>query len=224
MLVQWLHNRKGKRLILFFLGWGMDSTVVKGMEAESHDVLCCHSYHESGEVDFGPIISGYEEILIIGWSMGVYEANSRCGYLSKKNIVGIAINGTLMPIHEKFGIPPEWYEKTMENFGPSVVEKFYLRMCGNREIYREFCAKRPRRSLASLGAELEYFFEKGKNPRENRLFHYAVIGLKDKIFPGINQIQFWAGTACTQRHLETLTHYPFSSVKSWDDFVDLVRE
>ena len=64
---------KHPRLLLFFAGWGADETPFKGYQPADSDYMLCYDYRT---LDFDTsLLKTYQEINVIGWSMGVWAAS-----------------------------------------------------------------------------------------------------------------------------------------------------
>lgn len=101
MQFHWLNKQNNDKLIIFFAGWSFDEQPFKFLACDNYDVLIMYDYTSLDcEIeDF----SQYGEINLIAWSMGVFAA-----YLLKDNLPKfnkkIAINGTPLPVDDKYGI------------------------------------------------------------------------------------------------------------------------
>lgn len=88
---------KHPRLLLFFAGWGADETPFKGYQPADSDYMLCYDYRT---LDFDTsLLKTYQEINVIGWSMGVWAASRVMGKLQETDTSliiknSIAINGT----------------------------------------------------------------------------------------------------------------------------------
>lgn len=92
------HSSK-PRLILVFLGWGMDATPFAGLSKNGYDILAISNYSRySPDTDLPDLInefSSYREIVVIAWSFGVRIATDLLNMASGLPITRtIAVNGT----------------------------------------------------------------------------------------------------------------------------------
>ena len=202
MKYKWLNKENNKELIIFFNGWGMDESVVKHLAPESYDVIMIYDYNN---LDFGwSIISNYEKKYIIAWSMGVMCATL---FDQLNPISATAINGTLKPIDNEFGIPTRIYDLTIKGFSPKGKEKFINNMFSNLEdlptVNREF--EEQKSELSAL-----------KNYKANLDFKYDKIFISDndKIIPTKNQEAFWSKKANLKSG-----HCPFKLFKKWSELL-----
>lgn len=199
MKYKWLNKKNNEKLIIFFNGWGMDENVVKHLDPQDFDVVMLYDYN-SLEIDFS-FAEGCGTKYLVAWSMGVMVATLfELDYKSKT-----AINGTLSPIHNEFGIPERIYNLTLRGFSPSGCEKFIQNMgiIGDLSIDREF--EEQKSELSAL-----------KNYKSNTDFEYnrVIISSDDKIIPTANQVKFWG----IEPNLSA-PHAPFKCFKNWSELL-----
>ena len=137
MLHKWLNKKQNQKLILFFNGWSMDENPLKPLNFSHYDIVVFYNY-QNIDIDNFLLdeINKYPEIILIGWSMGVWAGALCAKYFNIKN--SIAINGTLSPIDDNFGIPHAVYKGTIDNFSLKYREKFYKRMFKTSEEFEKF--------------------------------------------------------------------------------------
>ena len=202
MKYKWLNKNDTKDLIIFFNGWGMDEAVVEHINAGSYNVIMLYDYN-SLDFDFN-IINNYENKYIIAWSMGVMCAT----LFNIDNVVSAtAINGTLKPIDDEFGIPKRIYDLTLKGFSPKGRERFIKNMFDKTAnlptIKREF--ENQKSELSAL-----------KNYEANLNFKYTKIYISnnDKIIPTKNQEAFW-----NMKSNLNGGHCPFGLFNSWSELL-----
>ena len=122
MEYKWLNKKNNKKLIVFFNGWGMDENVVKHLKPEDYDVIMFYDYNNL-DMDLS-LLEEYEQKHLVSWSMGVMTAT----LFNIKYNTSTAINGTLKPIDDKFGIPVKIYDLTLNNFNQNSSQKFIQNM------------------------------------------------------------------------------------------------
>ena len=203
MKYKWLNKKGNNQIILFFNGWGMDEGVVEHLEYNNFDVLMFYDY-SSLDTDFDfEILNDYLERYLIAWSMGVMCATNFDIKYNKK----IAINGTLKPIDNDFGIPEKIYNLTLNNFSPVSAKKFIANMfvgiIPDIEIKRDF--ENQKAELSAL---------KKVNSRPNFVYDKILISSKDKIIPTKNQEKFWGISANLNSG-----HFPFNLFKNWGEIL-----
>jgi len=145
-----MHRHSRQALIVFCNGWGMDDRPFRHLEADRCDVLMLWDYRQMTPVpDIVALAGQYAEIYLVGWSMGVWAGQRMFSPVREHFQAAIAVNGTLCPIHDRFGIPEATIAGTLRNFSEVSRDKLYLRMCRDRQgarYSRKTC--RPAASLA----------------------------------------------------------------------------
>lgn len=96
MQASWLHKSDRDRLVIFCNGWGMDRFPLESLGSSEYDVLMLHDYRDlDGAPDLAKIAGDYRQLVLIGWSMGVWVGQKL--FADKKHLLhrSLAINGTL---------------------------------------------------------------------------------------------------------------------------------
>jgi len=223
MISHWLHCSDQNELIVFFNGWGMDHHPIELLTTNSYDVLVFSNYTGFHlPEDFAQTISRYEKTYLICWSFGVWAAQ-QLFFDKKKQFAGcIAINGTLKPINDDFGIPVTFFHATLKNYSKSVQERFYRRMCRQSNVYDLFMSLQPQRPIDDQRKELQSLADMiQQNNGADSIFDEVIISSDDRIIPTMNQQAFWK----EQGDISIIDgcHFPFTNWQRWDDIVDLVR-
>lgn len=204
MKYKWLNQRNNQKLIIFFNGWGMDECVVNHLLPEDYDVLMFYDYNTlDTDFDF-KLIEIYPKKYLIAWSMGVMTATLfDIDYVSKT-----AVNGTLKPINNKFGIPNRIYDLTLKGFSPKGAERFIKSMYN--ETSENICFSK--REFENQKSELEALthYEANQNFKYDRIF----ISSKDKIIPTKNQVAFWG----IESNIDS-GHAPFNHFNKWSELL-----
>ena len=198
MKYKWLNKENNNKLIIFFNGWGMDESIVKHLEFGCYDVIMFYDYNDLN-IDLN-IISGYDTKYLTAWSMGVMIASKfNIDYASKT-----AINGTLIPIDDEYGIPPKIYDLTIKRLD---VNKFMKQMFEQDENIPEI-----NRNYENQRKELEAI----KTYSANLDFKYnkVIISSNDKIIPTSAQVRFWNITPNIEAG-----HCPFYHYKTWGELL-----
>lgn len=180
-------------LLIFFAGWGADSSLFNRKVAEGYDYLLCFDYSRL-DFDFS-LVSGYRQIRLLAWSMGVWAASQTFAGKDLPWEMRIAVNGTNTPIDDNRGIPVAVFNGTLDNFSAVTLAKFRRRMCGSAEGVRTFLSHNPYRTPDDLHGELAAVREQvfGRAPSDFA-WDVAVISAEDKIFPAANLLNAFRDT------------------------------
>lgn len=233
MKSSWLHQGRGRQeLIIFCNGWGMDGTPFQPIGAERVDVLMFFDYVDLlPDRELAPLFQRYRAVFLVSWSMGVWAGQQVFAPWSRCLRRALAINGTLCPVHDQFGIPLSVFNATREQFGGAARLKFYRRMCHNGRdsrggnVLETFIANQPQRSLENQARELAALSNTaGRLPVSTSIYSDIVIGEQDLIMPTANQDAFWHGHGQGRevRHVEG-SHFLFYEWQSWDALLDALR-
>jgi biotin synthesis protein BioG len=203
MKYKWLNKKDNKKLIIFFNGWGMDECVVNHLEPDNYDVIMFYDYNTLQTEFDRKSINIYPEKYLIAWSMGVMTATLfDIDYVSKT-----AVNGTLKPIDDKYGIPNKIYNLTLKGFSPKGAERFI------KNMYQDFSGYiYPKREFENQKTELEALTHYQANP--NFKYNRIIISACDKIIPTKNQSAFWGIEPNTEGG-----HAPFNLFKKWSELL-----
>ena len=214
----WIKQSQTQHLMVFFNGWGMDARPVEFLEvAPENDLLMFYDYRNVDiDVHLPPQLQRYESIRVLAWSMGVW-AYSQLHLEGIDNIeYAIALNGTCLPIHDKYGIPPGIYQTTIDHFSEAGREKFFRRMCGSHSTFQRFQDYVPNRSLREQQEELIAIQKQAQEQREHRYcYNHVLISNRDKIIPTAHQLHSWKGKV--KYTMIDSPHFPFFLWKSWEE-------
>lgn len=193
MKQHWIVQEGNAELALFFAGWGMDAHPFFDYRFPGKDLMVCFDYRS---MDFDlAMLQPYKKISLTAWSMGVWAANIVAKGFQELLSSAVAINGTLFPVDDDWGIPKKIYDGTLEGLNPHSLHKFYLRMCGTRTACTRFLERAPQRGLEELREELQLIAAQSLQQGHDKLrWNKAVIGTNDAIFSCLNQQRAWEGT------------------------------
>lgn len=215
---KWLHNNNNAGLIIFCNGWGMDESPVRFLRSDQYDVLMFYDYSSTVlDVDLQQLFVEYTSVVLVSWSMGVWAGQQLFAGCPDVFATAIAINGTLCPIDDQYGIPEKTVRGTLENFDDKGRLKFYYRMFRNRELYRDFIRQQPRRSVADQQQELAALLETAVcKVEEEPVYTTAIVSNRDLIMPTKNQLRFWP-----EKRVKLVdgSHFLFYSYDSWDELI-----
>ncbi len=206
------------------------------------------------------IFNQYKEINIIAYGSGVWAASLIFSYylkhlatisrfrvlrLMKKFNRSVAINGTLCPVSNIWGIKQRLFNGTLAALKEEVVEKkltygssvcmqkFNMQMFDTeKDAYERYLKVLPQRGLEDIYNELLSF-------KKNFVFSNAIswnkvlIGSRDNIIPPKNQERFWTEYAMSidkenkmsfnakdfSIELIDAPHFPFFKWSSWDEIL-----
>lgn len=192
----------------------MDETPFSRIETES-SILFLYDYEN---LDFEFDFSAYEKKTLLAFSYGVYIAGLVFDRLPKFD-EKIAINGTLIPVDDEYGVPLKKFALSQKMDSDTIV-KFRERLFYRKEHLEIFNTLLPQRTAQSCTDELasikKYFLSL---PVPEMSFDRVYVGSFDKVIPTKNQLNFWKNKhACNTIEIED-GHFPFYSgrMESIDD-------
>lgn len=203
-------NSRKNSLLLFFAGWGMDERPFIPYSPADTDCVICYDYSNLS-FDYG-LLSPYENIRVVAWSMGVWAATRTLAGNNLPITESIAVNGTPYPVDDERGIAESVFQGTLNGLNETTLHKFRRRMCGSGEALARFMENCPQRTLNDLKNELyqigELSNQKTASKEENLipfLWNRVFIGTRDKIFLPSNQQKAWEASEVRFIDCE---HYP----------------
>ena len=117
------------------------------------------------------------------------------------------------------------FEGTLNNLTEKNMEKFYLRMFGDKRTYLQNIDRIPHRTIKSLHDELRWLYNRTMEQKEPGFrWDYAVTSMYDRVFPANNLNEYWEKQPGTKHVVLDLPHYIFHEWKSYFDFVEFVRK
>ncbi len=228
MKSEWLYRQHRERLILFCNGWGMDATPFRPLTATDVDVLMLFDYHDlppedsprnsAPDLNLADLFRRYSHISLIAWSMGVWAGQQLFRPWASFMQERIAINGTLCPIDDEFGIPVQVYAATLARLNEAGRLKFYHRMCHDRNILATFLAHQPQRTITSQRRELAALQDlTACQPADSAIYSKVIVTSRDLVMPTANQLAYWQG-----HDILSLagSHFPFYRWDSWEGMLN----
>lgn len=217
-------REENDHLIIVYGGWGTDENVFTPLCNDDFDFILFYNY-SADEALVLPEMKVYKKITLIGWSLGVWAAE----YLTPKTgiipDVTIAVNGTPVPADDQFGIPLKIFEGTLNNISEANMEKFYLRMFGDRKTFRRNSDRIPQRTVKSLNDELRWLYNRiMEQPEPGFRWDYAVSSEIDRVFPSENVNSYWQKQKATRHIILPLPHYLFNRWNSFSEFTAFVEQ
>ena len=224
MNYSWLNKQNNSNLILFFNGWGMSPAIVEHMNCGSYDVLEFHDY-TSPHLDFDlkEIVSSYDSVSLIAWSLGVWAAAE---LLSDSDISikhAVAVNGTLEPISDEYGLSPDIFQGTIDNWSEKSQFAFNRRMCRDKKEMELVLANQSARSIESQKEELIALKQRIENNNDISVFlpfNIALVSIYDKIFLPERQQNYWDRNAVDSQ-LFPAVHYLFLNFSDWSHILGI---
>lgn len=219
----WLHKKGREDLIIFCNGWGMDQHPILHMKSETFDVLTLWDYSDLNcQVNIKELLAHYRSYALIGWSMGVWAGQKLFSKFKKGLSRAIAINGTLCPIDDHFGIPTAIYTSTQEQYNEQSRLNFYKRMCRSKSTLDTFLLRQPQRSVADQLYELAVLKNSVNCLTANdSIYREILISMKDLVVPTKNQLSFWQTRKDCKIILLKEAHYPFNRFDNWEQIMDM---
>lgn len=195
MIIERIHKSEATRAVVIFAGWAMDAHPFATLRKEGYDIYVAYDYRDTA-ADIS-MLDGYEEVCIIAWSWGVPAAAEFIHHNRQLPVTAaIAVNGTMTPIDDQYGIPENIFQATLEGLTEASLAKFYRRVCGSAAIYRQFVQCSPKRDFATLRPELEAIRDNGASRQSPLIFDRVIISDNDLIIPSANQRHAWEGHPC----------------------------
>lgn len=189
MKCHWLNKQNNDKLIVFFAGWSFDWYPFTGMNFGDYDLLFVYDYNSMFVPDEISQISEYKEKILITWSMGVFTAYLLKDYFAEFDRK-IAINGTVTPVDDEFGIPENIFKLTLKHAAKGLEGKFYKNLFLTEQEYNMYSTYPVRRTIDDRVSELYSLYsliEKTKIDYE-KFYNLAIVCEGDKIIPPKNQI------------------------------------
>ena len=202
----------------------MDEAVFPFADDPALDLALLFDYQDlviPGELQ--NLVPDYAEIYLAGWSMGVWVLSHVLPSFSLTPQKTIAINGTLSPIHENYGINPEIFDATLNALDHRGRDKFIRRMFASHADFERFAPLMPRRLLESQKEELaalKKFILENPEPSASAFTH-IIITQNDRIIPTLSQQRFWEEKSDLTPLLLPGGHYPFFNWKNWRELLCL---
>jgi hypothetical protein len=214
---------KNDHLVVLYGGWGTDENVFIPLCNDDFDFILFYNY-SAEEALVLPETKTYKSISLIGWSLGVWAAEYLSPHTNIKPDITIAVNGTPIPADDQYGIPLRIFEGTLNNITEANMDKFYLRMFGDRKTLQLNLDRIPHRSIKSLHDELRWLYNRIMEQKEPGFrWDYAVSSEIDRVFPVRNLFGYWQKESTTRHIVLPLPHYPFNKWSSYSDFIRFVK-
>ncbi|MEG1979898.1 MAG: DUF452 family protein [Victivallaceae bacterium] len=224
MIFESIIEQKAPRVILFFNGWGQSSQLVRHLTSTGYDVLAVSDYRclpETAAENIRERLMNYAAVKLIAWSLGVFAAE----YLFHKQAElfsdAVAVNGTIRPADDEFGIAPAIFRGTADLWSERSRNKFKIRMSGNTPAELELLNLPPERTVAEQQKELYDLLELAGQSFADKstIFRRAYVGVQDKIFLPANQLAAWQSYAIPVQELPH-PHAFWSRLANWEQLLN----
>jgi pimeloyl-[acyl-carrier protein] methyl ester esterase len=217
-------REKNDQLVIVYGGWGTDENVFIPLCTDDFDFILFYNY-SADEALVLPEMKTYSRITLIGWSLGVWAAEYLTPKTGIKPDITIAVNGTPIPADDQYGIPLNIFEGTLNNITEENMEKFYLRMFGDKRTYKKNIDRIPSRNIKSLRDELRWLYNRMMEQKAPGFrWDYAVTSEFDRVFPTKNLKGYWEKESGTKHIILPLPHYIFRTWNSYTDFIQFVLD
>lgn len=208
MQFEWLNRKENSDLIVFFNGWGMNSSSIQHLIKDNFDIIMFFDYRKLDEIDS---FENYKNKYLVAWSMGVYAANFYKKVFDSFN-KKIAINGTNCIVSNKFGIPEKMYKITLNYLNSENLEKFKNNMFAFGTLNPEVTITRDINELKE-----ELISIQNLKISDEIKFDKVIISNDDRIIPTKNQINFWQNKV--DYEIINSTHCPFKMYRAWHEIL-----
>ena len=217
MQYHWLNKSNNNKLIVFFAGWSFDYKPFEYLLCRDYDVLFVYDY--SKLKIFDAQIGNYQEKILISWSMGVYAAYTLCNELPQFD-KKIAINGTVFPIDNFYGIPEKTFLLTLKHAEKGLQGKFYHNIYLTDEEFDRYMKNPVERPLNNRINELNSLYNKITIDKKTYVNYYdlALVSKYDRIIPTENQKNFWRNFSTKFRMLDS-GHFPYYNYTAWNELI-----
>ena len=222
MKQKWINRTGSDKIVVFFNGWGLDENPFLKMDTEGYDLLMYYQYDNLDCPGLFRDYYNYQKAAYIGYSFG---AASMVRHLN--NIIGLnpgdcrfdyfAVNGTLAPINDIFGIRKDIFEKTLADMKKTGIEAFYKNLFDDKDDFNEFMDLKPMRDFEGQVKELESLSEEFSENIINSnacLIQKALISEKDRIFNSRSQHAYWESVNVPVVGIKG-GHFPYFRWNSW---------
>lgn len=211
----WIKKDGSRQVIAFFLGWGADEKCLARMKDSPCDVVCFYDYKDlSTDVR----LDLYDGVYIVGWSMGVFNAECFMHEHTLNVLHKTAVAGTCRPVDDEYGLLVDICRGTLDNWADTTRRKFSMRMCGGRSAFADLLPLMSERTVNDQHDELAAIMSRADKCNLHDVdvnWHKAIISVADLIFLPDNQRRYWMSHANTVVDIE-MPHFPFGVITDWN--------
>lgn len=208
-------------LIIVFGGWGTDQNAFLPLCSNNHDLILYYNY-SADEPLILPEAKTYKHITLVAWSLGVWAAEYMSSKMNLKPDLSIAINGTPVPADDLYGVPVDIIEGTVNNLSGHGMEKYNLRLFGDKKTLDTYHDRVSKRTIESLREELRWMYNRIMETNDLKYrWDIAVASPEDRVFPYKNVMGYWTKRQNTSVVCLDLPHYPFFH---WANFMEMIDD
>ncbi|MCT4615013.1 MAG: DUF452 family protein [Marinifilaceae bacterium] len=220
MIIEKIINNNSDKCILFFSGWAFNSEIFDSLSSDHYDIIMVRAYNNL-DIDLQSIFNSYRELNLIAWSFGVLVANKILNKHKNKFKNCVAINGSLNPVSDKYGIPESIFRGTIDNLTKDSWLKFANRTLNNRELFTKHKSEFENYDILKIKEELKNLGEQSLCKSDNsNIYDYVIISNRDRIFPKDNLKSYWQSTNTIIREINS-SHFCFIEFERWDELVSI---
>ncbi len=203
----WLKQEGSRDLVIFVLGWAATPNAVQHLAFEGCDIFCVDDYREMRELR-AEEFSQYRRIYLFAWSFGVWVSEQIATQLPLYR--AIALNGTPMPVDDRYGMRLRVVMRTMQGLAKVGMNPFNEKTYGTVRAIPD--GPFEDRSIEAKIEELQLLAERSKGAESSVIdWAEAYIADKDEIFPPQKMWDYWQ-TRGLGKSFESY-HYPFSDAQ-----------
>ena len=158
--------------------------------------------------------------------MGVFAAEKLKTELPQNISKKIAVNGTILPVHNEYGIPHRTFDLTLKFVESGLKGKFYQNVFNEKQEFEKYTQTPVQRTLENRAQELHslnsYISETQceiETLCSEKFYDLAIVSKFDKIIPPKNQMNFWQKLGCDIIELDA-GHFPFYQFSSWNEIIN----
>lgn len=204
----WITREENRDLIIYALGWGGDYHLVDHIRPDGYDLLCTYDYRTISPVS-PESVARYRRIYLFAWSFGVWVSELIFRGITFYRTV--ALNGTPLPINNRYGIPAKAFTVTLKGMERAGCDTFNRRTFGNS--YNRLADWLECRPFAEKYDELQKLYDASTKAYSPTIrWSHAIIGEADVIFPPANVKAYWddESPATEVQFVPEMPHYPYA--------------
>ena len=214
---QWLkQSDAAENIIVFFSGWGFDASIVQDLAIRKDTNVLFINDYRSLEYQL-PNLEHYQHRYLIAWSFGVAAYSvwqNQTSTIHSQFDCTVAVNGSMIPINRKTGIPELVVKKTIDTLSVDSFQVFAQKCFAptDNKINEHFIIDVNARKNELLEIQQRQY------PENTLQWHKVWISSNDKIFPLRNLQYAWQDHGSRIEQIDA-SHAPFSYWGKWQDLI-----